>query len=160
MKETIAPVIVEKYEGLIRKVTYRCGVHSHHPNFEDYLQEARWQLVLLAVDYTDIQSFEEAFPLSYLYKKLYWSLIDFQRKQKECENLVDLAKEGLEVPAKLEALNELEIQAAFQEFYTQLDEKDQERLTALLGGRPLSRQMKSYYRQILREKFKLFFQSF
>jgi len=73
---------------------------------------------------------------------------------------VDLAKEGLEVPAKLEALNELEIQLAFQEFYTQLDEKDQERLTALLGGRPLSRQMKSYYRQILREKFKLFFQSF
>jgi hypothetical protein len=161
MTRTIATLVVKKYEGLLRKVAYRCGIHQQHPNFDDYLQEGRWHLFQLASAFEDLASFEQTYSLSFLYQNLYWFFLDFQRKQHERMDVLDLyQEEGLALPSKTEENEVLEWKVAFTEFYAQLDATDQERIAALLGKRPLSRQMKAYYRQVLRKKFDLFFKSF
>jgi len=83
MTRTIATLVVKKYEGLLRKVAYRCGIHQQHPNFDDYLQEGRWHLFQLASAFEDLASFEQTYSLSFLYQNLYWFFLDFQRKQHE-----------------------------------------------------------------------------
>lgn len=150
--------VVKKYKNLVYKVLHQCHISSLAADFDDYRQELRWHLYQLAEPFDSLSAFEEQYAVAYLYKRLCWFTLDMWRKANrhteqqesdECLTYFSVIEDGME---------EIECQLMLEAFYQSLTPTDQRKLRLLLTDATLSRQLKSYYRRVLREKFRLFFQ--
>lgn len=159
MQLTLAEEVIQKYERLIYKVLSDNRIFLLNPSYQDWEQELKLVLVQLVDSFTSMEQFEQEYPLSYLYRKLKWSLVDLRRKEQKQGHELLQPEEWAAVLAK-DVLIQEDAKLLIEEFYYTLVSKDQEKLQALLGGNELSRQMRGYYRKSLRKKFQEFIKYF
>lgn len=159
MQRTLAEEVIQKYERLIYKVLSDNRIFLLNPSYQDWEQELKLVLVQLVDSFLSMEQFEQEYPLSYLYRKLKWSLVDLRRKEQKQGHELLQPEEWAAVLAK-DVLIQEDTKLLIEEFYYTLVSKDQEKLHALLGGNKLSRQMRGYYRKSLRKKFQEFIKFF
>lgn len=159
MQLTLAEEVIQKYERLIYKVLSDNRIFLLNPSYQDWAQELKMVLVQLVDPFTSLEQFEHEYPLSYLYRKLKWSLGDLRRKEQKQGHELLQPEEWATVLAK-DVLIQEDAKLLIEEFYRTLVIKDQAKLRALLGENELSRQMRGYYRKSLRKKFQEFINFF
>ncbi|MGO2084079.1 sigma-70 family RNA polymerase sigma factor [Vagococcus sp.] len=111
--------LLDNYHNILLGALKKCHIYFYHPQFEDYLQLARWTLIETyreqlknGVDLTNFNNF--------IYQKVYWKIIDAIRH--------DLKQQKNEFPVEPVILTETKIS-------TTIDETEilvEERLTKLL----------------------------
>lgn len=156
---TIATTAVIQYERLVYKVLADHHIQSRHLSYDDWAQELRLTIYTLAQEMPTLEAFAHEYPVTYLYRKLKWTLVDLQRReQREAHDLT--APDEWALPDEHDGFEDQEAQLLLVEFYHTLTKKEQQKLCALMKPTTLSRQMKAYYRQTLRKKFEKFKNSF
>ncbi|MEG0254897.1 sigma-70 family RNA polymerase sigma factor [Vagococcus sp.] len=72
--------LVEEHHVLILGALKKCHVSTYHPQFEDYLQIARWTLIethrRFIKEEKDMTSFH-----NYVFQRIYWKITDEIRKE-------------------------------------------------------------------------------
>ncbi|MBO0481455.1 hypothetical protein [Candidatus Enterococcus courvalinii] len=72
--------LCQKYEKLYHKVVKKCGVYQNNQEYEEYVQLARIAFFEVAREFIAPKTFEEAYPIGYLFQKIVWKLKEHQRK--------------------------------------------------------------------------------
>lgn len=73
--------IFTTYHPLILGALKKCHIYHHHPDFDDYIQAARIELLLLHREYDDKKHLNQPPFAPYAYQKIYWRTLDLVRKE-------------------------------------------------------------------------------
>lgn len=74
--------LLDTYHVLLLGALKKCHIHPQHPNFEDYLQIARWTLIETHRRFIREDKEMDSFH-NYVYQRIYWVITDELRKEKK-----------------------------------------------------------------------------
>lgn len=173
MKEQLMNEALEHYDTLFRRVLAKENIFVQNSEYDDCLQEMRFNLIELLHDYRDLEIFKEDYNDSYLFRRFQWLCQDCRRKYlKRPETLLEEDAEQIQAP--FDFIADIELAEMLQQIYLELSESEQRAFNSLLidshqlqdnktatrqfplkypkskPQKKISRQVRAYYRKKLR----------
>lgn len=182
MKEQLMNEALADYDSLFRRVLTREQIYPDHSEYDDCLQEMRFNLIELLHDYRDLEVFKEDYNNSYLFRRFQWLCQDCRRKYLKARPETLENDQAAQIASDFDFIADVELTEMLQQIFSQLSNAEQHAFAVLLADsqfvskkeagqdtlshlyrrgrgkstsnqrKKISRQVRAYYRKKLRKK--------
>lgn len=182
MKEQLMNEALANYDSLFRRVLTREQIYPDHSEYDDCLQEMRFNLIELLHDYRDLEIFKEDYNNSYLFRRFQWLCQDCRRKYLKARPETLENDQAAQIASDFDFIADVELAEMLQQIFSQLSNAEQHAFAVLLADsqfvskkeagqdtlshlyrrgrskstsdqrKKISRQVRAYYRKKLRKK--------
>lgn len=182
MKEQLMNEALADYDSLFRRVLTREQIYPDHSEYDDCLQEMRFNLIELLHDYRDLEVFKEDYNNSYLFRRFQWLCQDCRRKYLKARPETLENDQAAQIASDFDFIADVELAEMLQQIFSQLSNAEQHAFAVLLADsqfvskkeagqdtlshlyrrgcgkstsnqrKKISRQVRAYYRKKLRKK--------
>lgn len=180
MKEQLMNEALADYDSLFRRVLTREQIYPDHSEYDDCLQEMRFNLIELLHDYRDLEIFKEDYNNSYLFRRFQWLCQDCRRKYLKARPETLENDQAAQIASDFDFIADVELAEMLQQIFSQLSNREQHAFAVLLADsqfvskkeagqdalshlyrrgkstsnqrKKISRQVRAYYRKKLRKK--------
>lgn len=182
MKEQLMNEALADYDSLFRRVLTREQIYPNHSEYDDCLQEMRFNLIELLHDYRDLEVFKEDYNNSYLFRRFQWLCQDCRRKYLKARPETLENDQAAQIASDFDFIADVELAEMLQQIFSQLSNREQHAFAVLLADsqfvskkeagqdtlshlyrrgrgkstsnqrKKISRQVRAYYRKKLRKK--------
>lgn len=182
MKEQLMNEALANYDSLFRRVLTREQIYPDHSEYDDCLQEMRFNLIELLHDYRDLEIFKEDYNNSYLFRRFQWLCQDCRRKYLKARPETLENDQAAQIASDFDFIADVELAEMLQQIFSQLSKREQHAFAVLLADsqfvskkeagqdtlshiyrrgrgkstsnqrKKISRQVRAYYRKKLRKK--------
>lgn len=182
MKEQLMNEALADYDSLFRRVLTREQIYPDHSEYDDCLQEMRFNLIELLHDYKDLEVFKEDYNNSYLFRRFQWLCQDCRRKYLKARPETLENDQAAQIASDFDFIADVELAEMLQQIFRQLSNAEQHAFAVLLADsqfvskkeagqdtlshlyrrgrgkstsnqrKKISRQVRAYYRKKLRKK--------
>lgn len=182
MKEQLMNEALADYDSLFRRVLTREQIYPDYSEYDDCLQEMRFNLIELLHDYRDLEVFKEDYNNSYLFRRFQWLCQDCRRKYLKARPETLENDQAAQIASDFDFIADVELAEMLQQIFSQLSNAEQHAFAVLLADsqfvskkeagqdtlshlyrrgrgkstsnqrKKISRQVRAYYRKKLRKK--------
>lgn len=132
MREQLMNEAIMEYDSLFRRVLTREQIYPNHSEYDDCLQEMRFNLIELLHDYRDLEIFKEDYNNSYLFRRFQWLCQDCRRKYLKARPESLESEQAAEIASDFDFIADVELAEMLQQIFSQLNQAEQRALGILL----------------------------
>lgn len=132
MKEKMMNEALVAYDSLFRRILSKEQIYPSHSEYEDCLQEMRFNLIELLHDYRDLEIFKEDYNNSYLFRRFQWLCQDCRRKYLKARHESLESEQAAEIASDFDFIADVELAEMLRQIFSQLNQAEQRALGILL----------------------------